>query len=347
MACAGIPLCEIDFPSDLLNTDKTTRLTNMAFEMQKFVERISPSKSLHLQLKIGIHEGDVIAGIIGTQKPQFSLIGDTVNTSSRVCSHGEIGKVTLSESAMRGLKGRVVCTKRIINAKGKGSMVVFDVRRCGGLRVNRLQRAVGMVMEKLRENKRTKIRSFKTMNDAADLKNNEIIKNIAKKSENFDKMRNSNDFEKNFQLENNTTLENLVKNDIVEDYSKNESKKVLKCDILKKKVKFDKPENSIQSQQKIIMSPSKFSKNYKNFREKNHPIAENLVEETSVDVLKVDCKSDVEEFIEKKPQKIKFQKNKSPAMQTITSLLRLFTRHQSQGKIRILPNPQVISYKMM
>jgi class 3 adenylate cyclase len=39
-----------------------------------------------VKLKIGIHYGRVMAGLIGYHKPQFSLIGDTVNTASRVCS---------------------------------------------------------------------------------------------------------------------------------------------------------------------------------------------------------------------------------------------------------------------
>ena len=39
-------------------------------------------------VKIGIHYGYVIAGVIGDHKPQFSLIGDTVNTTSRLCSTG-------------------------------------------------------------------------------------------------------------------------------------------------------------------------------------------------------------------------------------------------------------------
>ena len=41
--------------------------------------------------KIGIHYGRAISGVIGHHKPQFSLIGDTVNTTSRVCSTGEDG----------------------------------------------------------------------------------------------------------------------------------------------------------------------------------------------------------------------------------------------------------------
>ena len=40
----------------------------------------------NLEVKIGVHTGSVISGVIGETKPQFSLIGDTVNKASRVCS---------------------------------------------------------------------------------------------------------------------------------------------------------------------------------------------------------------------------------------------------------------------
>lgn len=46
------------------------------------------------EIKIGIHTGRVIAGVIGHHKPQFSLIGDTVNHTSRVCSTGEVDLVS-------------------------------------------------------------------------------------------------------------------------------------------------------------------------------------------------------------------------------------------------------------
>ncbi len=39
-----------------------------------------------MKVKIGIHSGKVISGVVGENKPQFSLVGDTVNKTSRVCS---------------------------------------------------------------------------------------------------------------------------------------------------------------------------------------------------------------------------------------------------------------------
>ena len=55
--------------------------------------------STKLVLKIGIHTGTIIAGVIGYHKPQFSLIGDTVNTTARVCSTGVEGAITISQQA--------------------------------------------------------------------------------------------------------------------------------------------------------------------------------------------------------------------------------------------------------
>ncbi len=49
-----------------------------------------------MKVKIGIHFGRVIAGVLGYHKPQFSLIGDTINTTSRVMSTGEDNKITIS-----------------------------------------------------------------------------------------------------------------------------------------------------------------------------------------------------------------------------------------------------------
>ena len=55
-----------------------------------------PNKDKPISIQIGIHKGRVIAGVIGYHKPQFSLIGDTINTSSRVASNANSDSLTLS-----------------------------------------------------------------------------------------------------------------------------------------------------------------------------------------------------------------------------------------------------------
>ena len=70
-----------------------------------------------------------MAGVIGYHKPQFSLIGDTVNTTSRVCSNGANGKIILSENAFFQIKKefyeKTFFVPKIIEAKGKGKMTTY------------------------------------------------------------------------------------------------------------------------------------------------------------------------------------------------------------------------------
>ena len=88
-------------------------------------------KSPFNKLKIkGIHSGKVIAGVIGYHKPQFSLIGDTVNTTSRVCSTGEESMITISEEAMLETRtSEFHFRKKVAKAKGKGNLITFQVDR--------------------------------------------------------------------------------------------------------------------------------------------------------------------------------------------------------------------------
>ena len=69
----------------------------LAFDMMRHMENIYYGDYEPINIKIGVHTGKVIAGIIGYHKPQFSLIGDTVNTCSRVGSTGEDSKITISD----------------------------------------------------------------------------------------------------------------------------------------------------------------------------------------------------------------------------------------------------------
>ena len=76
--------------------------------------------------KIGIHYGRAISGVIGFHKPQFSLIGDTVNTTSRVCSTGLEDKIILSEQAFEQLNNdKIEFTTRYVEMKGLGQRPTY------------------------------------------------------------------------------------------------------------------------------------------------------------------------------------------------------------------------------
>lgn len=132
MAATGITICEVGLPQSVLKINKTSRLINMAFDMMKFIDNVSYGKNEKIVMKIGIHTGKVIAGVIGYHKPQFSLIGDTVNTTSRVCSTGDKGHITLSnEAMMEGRSCDLYFAKKIVSAKGKGDLITYQVKKRG------------------------------------------------------------------------------------------------------------------------------------------------------------------------------------------------------------------------
>lgn len=85
-------------------------------------------KNKRLDIKVGINCGDVIVGVIGYHKPQFSLIGDAVNTTSRHCSTGEQGDIVLSEAAFRMVKRFPASSFKRVEKTMKGLGVVNTYR---------------------------------------------------------------------------------------------------------------------------------------------------------------------------------------------------------------------------
>ena len=87
--------------------DHAERVARFALEIQAVMqeEALRTSKGEQVQLRIGIHTGEAVAGVIGTSKFSYDLWGDTVNTASRMESHGEAGKIHVSEEVYRALRG--------------------------------------------------------------------------------------------------------------------------------------------------------------------------------------------------------------------------------------------------
>jgi adenylate cyclase len=79
-----------------------------------------------LNLRIGMHVGNVVAGVIGTRKFSYDIWGDTVNTASRLESHGVPGKIHVSEAAYLRLHDTFAFEPRgTIELKGKGPIDTY------------------------------------------------------------------------------------------------------------------------------------------------------------------------------------------------------------------------------
>ena len=101
-------------------------VANAALDMMEVVQRFQKRSSLPLSLRIGIHSGPVVAGIIGKRKFIYDLWGDTVNVASRMESLGESEKIQVTEPVYQSLKYRYSFKERgEIEVKGKGTMTTY------------------------------------------------------------------------------------------------------------------------------------------------------------------------------------------------------------------------------
>ena len=86
--------------------DHAERIANMALTMQRAVAQLNEAYNYGLRLRVGIHSGPVVAGVIGMKKLTYDLWGETVNTASRMESHGVVGCVHVSEATYQLLKDK-------------------------------------------------------------------------------------------------------------------------------------------------------------------------------------------------------------------------------------------------
>ena len=90
------------------------------------IAALNVAASTSFQIRVGMHSGPAVAGVIGHKKFTYDIWGDTVNVASRMESRGVEGAIQVSEHCYQRLRGRYVFEDRgLISVKGKGAMRTY------------------------------------------------------------------------------------------------------------------------------------------------------------------------------------------------------------------------------
>ena len=121
LAVSGLPVPDARHAENIVRA---------AIEINNFVNRRKQQVGdATFEVRIGIHSGSVVAGIVGVKKFSYDIWGDTVNTAARMEQNSEPGKINISETTYVLVKDKFNCTYRgEIEAKNKGFMKMYFVQ---------------------------------------------------------------------------------------------------------------------------------------------------------------------------------------------------------------------------
>jgi adenylate cyclase len=123
MVASGIPI-----PRE----DHAQALANFALAMRDSLAEYTEANGIDLQMRVGLNSGPVVAGVIGKRRFLYDLWGDSVNTASRMESHGIPGEIQVSEATRDLLDDQFTFIDRgLIEIKGKGPMQTYLLQRNG------------------------------------------------------------------------------------------------------------------------------------------------------------------------------------------------------------------------
>jgi class 3 adenylate cyclase len=120
MCAGGLPL---------QNDNHLVDIANAALEIIKYVDKVKevhPVNEARFNIRIGMHTGPVVAGVVGKNKFSYDIWGDSVNIASRMESNCEVGKINVSESTYQLLKDVFVFDSRgEIAIKNRGKIKMY------------------------------------------------------------------------------------------------------------------------------------------------------------------------------------------------------------------------------
>ena len=116
------------------DNEHLVRITEGAIAMRNFINEYAEKRmrksNIRIQVRIGIHIGPVVAGVVGLNKFQYDIWGDTVNIAARLQQHAEPDQINVSEMVYEVIKNEFRCLPRgRIQAKNKGEMDMYLVQQ--------------------------------------------------------------------------------------------------------------------------------------------------------------------------------------------------------------------------
>lgn len=121
MAAAGVPEAR---------PDHLELMAELALSMLESVDRLNRASEIPFRVRIGMHSGPVVAGIIGTHKFIYDVWGDTVNVASRLEAYSLSGRIHVAEETRHALQRQYEFEPRgVIKIRGKGQMATAFLTR--------------------------------------------------------------------------------------------------------------------------------------------------------------------------------------------------------------------------
>ena len=125
LCVGGLPVADANAPEKVISA---------AMDILNYLEKVkaekAPLNDPYFEIRIGIHTGPCVAGVVGVKKFAYDIWGDTVNTAARMEQNSEAGRINISETTYQLVKDKFNCTYRgLIEAKNKGEIKMYFVDR--------------------------------------------------------------------------------------------------------------------------------------------------------------------------------------------------------------------------